>query len=709
MAVRPVRWIGACVLVLGLSGCGSGGDSSAPEAPSTPAADTDEPGTPSPSDVHVLHATDAGVKTTGSFDRIDGGPQAESAQVLRSVGDGTASAVFATAVPRTGYYELSLRWPQPEPLPAAVAVEVRHRLGTAPPTRLDQGAAAGQWNAVGVFPFEAAGDGAVVLHKVPGATLVVDAIRLVWQGETAPPLAIVDEELPVGEVSERYSGRLRAQGGVAPHRWSIASGTLPPGISLDASGTLSGRPSRAGSFTPAVQVRDAAGTVAQAALHIEIVAATDPAPEDPPPEDPPPAAPGADLRALTEIVRTMPEGEWRRVNLNAFSDAWPPVDLRPDHYGNPAAIIRAWSSFAWDSNRGNLILYGGGHANYSGNDVYFWRGATRRWERASLPSEIRQDRLGHWHAVDGPFNAPASAHTYDNSVFLPIVDRFLTLGGAAFNGGSSYRLENEPGRTGPYFFDPNRADPMKVGGTTGSHVRRGGSHPEIVGGRMWSNRDAFRNGRLQMDGNFVNGCTAYAEENGKDVVYVRQIRTVFRYTVHDVHDPRKDTWEPVGRFWDGPGSKAVCAYDPVRRLFVRTGSQAVPFVFWDLNTPGPDNRDRNVVSVDPSGRFERQLARGEITIRDCGLDFDRPRARFALWCGGGRVWMLTPPSTPSTEGWVLTAQRTPAGAVPSTEVGTGILGKWKYAPNLDAFVALQGNTAGNVWIYKPVGWRDPAH
>src|SRR5690606_10339599 len=114
MAVRPVRWLGACVLVLGLSGCGSGGDSSAPEAPSTPAADTDEPGTPSPSDVHVLHATDAGVKTTGSFDRIDGGPQAESAQVLRSVGDGTASAVFATAVPRTGYYELSLRWPQPE-------------------------------------------------------------------------------------------------------------------------------------------------------------------------------------------------------------------------------------------------------------------------------------------------------------------------------------------------------------------------------------------------------------------------------------------------------------------------------------------------------------------------------------------------------------------------------------------------------------------
>ena len=92
------------------------------------------------------------------------------------------------------------------------------------------------------------------------------------------------------------------------------------------------------------------------------------------------------------------------------------------------------------------------------------------WERAALPSEVRQDALGNWIAVDGPDNAPASAHTYDNNIFLPIWDRFLVFGGAAFNNGGAYLREATPTtsrRTGPYLFDPSKADPNKVGGTNG--------------------------------------------------------------------------------------------------------------------------------------------------------------------------------------------------------------------------------------------------
>ncbi len=447
-----------------------------------------------------------------------------------------------------------------------------------------------------------------------------------------------------------------------------------------------------------MEVRDAAGATARQTIRIEILAANPEAPVES----------VSDLRDLSEIVRTMPEGEWRRVNLNEFSEAWPPPELRPGYFGNPAAIIRAWSSFAWDSKRGNIILYGGGHANYSGNDVYFWRGATRKWERASLPSEVRQDSVGHWLAVDGPYNAPSSAHTYDNAVYLPVVDRFLTLGGAAFNNGWNYVLEDGAGRTGPYLFDPNRADPMKVGGTTGSHIQCGGPHPEIVGGRMWSNRDAFRNGTFSMPSgySFINACTAYAQEHGKDVVYVRQTRAgLYRYTVGDVRDPTTDTWEKVGTYWDGPGDQVACGYDPVRGLFVRTATNDVPFVFWDLAEPGVYNRDQTVVPADPSGEFAAML--DAMSIRYCGFDFDPPRARFALWCGGGRVWVLEPPSQPSTEGWTIRPQPMPKQPVPSAEGGTGILGKWEYAPNLDAFVALQGNTTGAVWVYKPVGWRRP--
>jgi len=47
-------------------------------------------------------------------------------------------------------------------------------------------------------------------------------------------------------------------------------------------------------------------------------------------------------------------------------------------------------------------------------------------------------------------------------------------------------------------------------------------------------------------------------------------------------------------------------------------------------------------------------------------------------------------------------------AVPDGNIGTGILGKWKYISNLDVFMGLQDPTQGNVWIYKPVGWQDPS-
>lgn len=99
--------------------------------------------------------------------------------------------------------------------------------------------------------------------------------------------------------------------------------------------------------------------------------------------------------------------------MNNFSDVWAPSELAPT-FGTSAKIIKAWSSFAWDSRRGGIIFYGGGHANYSGNDVYRWRGTTRLWERASLSSDVIIDANGIDMTVDGPDHAPVSAHTYGN-------------------------------------------------------------------------------------------------------------------------------------------------------------------------------------------------------------------------------------------------------------------------------------------------------
>src|SRR6185437_1068390 len=427
------------------------------------------------------------------------------------------------------------------------------------------------------------------------------------------------------------------------------------------------------------------------------------------------------LSDLIGLVSAIPEGEWVQANLNAYSDVWSPDYLRPLYgLGNPPPykIILAWSSFAWDPNRGDLWLFGGGHANYPGNDVYRWRGSTRMWERASLPSEIKQDDFGNWQAVDGWDHAPASAHTYDNNMFFPHIDRFIAFGGAAFNSGAAWRREVTPTTsrlTGPFFFDPSLADGNKVGGSTGSHVMRVAPHPEIVGGNMWANRDMFVNiPNFPIILSQVNGCTAYSDENGKDVAYLGARSgggtntNLYKYTVNDLSSPALDTFQTVGIFWNGTAAMTVCAYDPVRKVLVRTGTNATPIVYWSLAAPGINNKDARASVVDPTGEFNSLLASNALNMQNCGMDFDPLRDDFVLWCGDGRVWVLTPPTPIAPTGWTIVKQPSPTRATPNGDVGTGILGKWKYVPNLDAFIGLQDATLGNIWIYKPVGWVAPS-
>ena len=71
------------------------------------------------------------------------------------------------------------------------------------------------------------------------------------------PLSITTPSLPGGTTAVPYSEAIQATGGVAPLSWSVISGLLAPGLSLNASsGTLSGTPSREGSSTFTVQVTD---------------------------------------------------------------------------------------------------------------------------------------------------------------------------------------------------------------------------------------------------------------------------------------------------------------------------------------------------------------------------------------------------------------------------------------------------------------------
>src|SRR5207237_4333084 len=73
----------------------------------------------------------------------------------------------------------------------------------------------------------------------------------------ATPLSILTATLPNAVLGVNYAQTLQAGGGQGPYIWSISSGALPSGITLDrASGRISGTAASGGSFTFTVQVMD---------------------------------------------------------------------------------------------------------------------------------------------------------------------------------------------------------------------------------------------------------------------------------------------------------------------------------------------------------------------------------------------------------------------------------------------------------------------
>jgi Putative Ig domain len=109
----------------------------------------------------------------------------------------------------------------------------------------------------GDSPFAAGASSSVEITVVPAGTLTI-SILSPSSGTSGTP----------------YSASLAATGGNAPYQWSIPSGALPQGLSLDQSGVISGIPVKTGTYSFTATVKDGASTSVSKSLTLTVGSST---------------------------------------------------------------------------------------------------------------------------------------------------------------------------------------------------------------------------------------------------------------------------------------------------------------------------------------------------------------------------------------------------------------------------------------------------
>src|SRR5262249_701186 len=87
----------------------------------------------------------------------------------------------------------------------------------------------------------------------------------VWQFNLGLPspcsLTVLPASLPDGTFGSGYNQAMSATGGAGAHSFSVASGNLPPGLSLTGAGQLSGTPTNIGNFLFGIKATGAYGCI----------------------------------------------------------------------------------------------------------------------------------------------------------------------------------------------------------------------------------------------------------------------------------------------------------------------------------------------------------------------------------------------------------------------------------------------------------------
>ena len=122
---------------------------------------------------------------------------------------------------------------------------------------------------------------------------------------------------------------------------------------------------------------------------------------------------------------------WHEIPKTVMRTVCPPNGFGGSTYefsNECPAVTGAWNSAAFDTTRNRLVLWGGGHGDYLGNELYALELDTLSVRRLTDPALPLADMSCPEALANG--RQPNSRHTYDGLAYIEHADRLFAFGGS---------------------------------------------------------------------------------------------------------------------------------------------------------------------------------------------------------------------------------------------------------------------------------------